>query len=226
MNNNSLNKILDDLIDEACNITAYNMNEQLTEPEEQHVFSQEHQKAMNVLFKKERNKIKLNRFVKASRRIAAVFLVMILISTISIFSVTAWRIKFFNLIIDMRQTYTEITLGEKTCDTYDNDAVTLNYIPKGFSLERSDLLTNHIFLSFKKAEKYFFFTTFENKGTMTIDTENAQVKKVKVNGYEGILSLKKNVTILVWKENKYVVNISGNLGENEIMKIAEKTIIK
>ena len=217
---NSMEIILDQLIDGACRIASEKIGRQFSEPE-QHEFSKEHQKAIQALFQQERNKLLHKKIIRWTRKVAIVLLVFISISTIAIFSVQAWRIRFLNFVLETRPRFTDITFTDKKGDTYATDDVTLGYIPEGFSLEKSELSDQRIRLSFTNNQKHFILYVYKNKGSMSLDTANAQIKKLQINGSEATFSYKPTVSFLLWTNNDYLNLLESNLEEKEMVKIAD-----
>jgi len=219
--NKTLDKILDDIIDEAALIAAENLGKNM--PESKIIeFSTEHEVEMKRIFRKERNKLLFKKILKHSKRVAIFFLALVVLSSVTIFSVEAWRIKIMNFIIETSQTHSEINFSEDNKgDTYTSDEITLGYIPEGFKLEKSDVSRKSVNLIFKDEDNYFIFSMDDINASMGIDTENASVKKIMINGQEAIYSSNNNVNILVWHDEDFSYMLSGKIGEKEIMKIAE-----
>jgi len=216
----TLESILDQVIDDACKVSSKNIGLQFPEPE-RHEFSKDHQRAMQALFHKERAKIKHKKLLRLMKRIFVLLFVLIVVFIITLFSVQAWRVKFFNFILDEQQKYTNVTF-EKTNDNCASASETIfGYIPQGFILKTSEATTNHTFLLYEKDKHYFRLNTFKKCDTISIDTENALVKKFTIKGNEAIFSGKPNSNILLWHTTDYIYLITGNIEEKEIIRIAE-----
>lgn len=217
-------KAFDDLLYYAAPIAAKQMMDEMEMPQQDYEFSEEHNAKMRKLFRKERNKLMLKKISKYSKRVAVFFLVTVIVAGISIFSVEAWRIKVFNFIIDMQKTHSEINFDEDNTkgDTYSSDEISFDYIPSGFKLESSTMRQEKIYLLFKNEELYFEFKLRKVNVSIGIDTENADVKKLTINGNKAIYSTNNNVNILVWNSGDYSYSLSGNIEEKELINIAEK----
>ncbi len=191
---------------------------------ESHEFSEKHINDMQILFKKEQRSQFYRRIQTYSKRAAVIFIAVILISAISISSVSAWRIKFMNFIIEMTRYDTDINFddNDSKTDTYKFEEITLEYIPEGFKLERSEVRENHLNLTFEKNQEFFNFRTRDIGGSLSIDTENADVKKLMINGSYALYSENNNNSILVWHDDETAYILTGNISQNELIKIAEK----
>jgi hypothetical protein len=221
-NKRTLDKIFDDLVDEAASIVTERLGRNIPEPETIE-FSKEHENAMRKIFRKERNKLLYKHISKYSKRVAVFFLVVIVASSIMVYSVEAWRIKVMNFVIEVSQTHSEINFREDSTkgDSYTSDEITLGYMPEGSKLEKSDVRKNYISLVFKGEENYFIFSMNSIDSSMGIDTENASVKKITIKGQEAFYSSNANVNILVWYNEEFSYTLSGTINEKEMIKIAE-----
>ena len=54
-----------------------------------------------------------------------------------------------------------------------------------------------------------------------IDTENAIVEDVEINGLKGIASIKEGITILAWHDNSNSFILTGNLQLQTLLTVAE-----
>lgn len=226
MSKEFMNDIFDSLIQTSANALA---DEALYDTEcEEFEFSQEHQKKMNALFRGEQKKYKKVQMKKSMRKISAVAAVFIVILSIFVMSVSAWRVKILNFVLNISQTDSDIDFDGDGNDSYDSDGINLGYIPKDFVLTKKDT-DNGLYLKFEKDTYYFSFKMNTVTANMGIDTENADMEKISINGHEGIYSENDNHNILVWYDEEFAYSIVGNSEKSDIVKIAEnikKTVIK
>ena len=101
----------------------------------------------------------------------------------------------------------------------------LHYIPEGFEVIKDSSTETKISLHYKNGEQYFSYSTNEKKGNISIDTEDAVIENLVVNGCEAIFSSNKNVNILMWHNDETVFFIIGNISKEETIKIAENAEI-
>ncbi len=102
---------------------------------------------------------------------------------------------------------------------------TLGYMPEGFEIYEVQSSRNRYFNAFinDENEKLYFYV---EKGIIPqqffINTENAKIKHMDINGNKAILSSNSIANILVWIEgNRYRFNITGTIDEKTMKKIAE-----
>lgn len=220
--NKTLDKLFDQLIEEAANAVADRPASNGLEPEPV-IFSPKHDEAMKEIFRHERRKLFMKKMLKNSKKVAILFLVLSFLLGVSISSVDAWRVKFLNFVMDIGQTNSEINFveDEKTGDTYSSDDITLRYIPEGFKIVDSYSKMNGIYLSFQNGENSFKLQVQEVGSSLSADTENADMKKVKINEKEALYSSNNNTNLLIWHDDTYSYVLSGNIEGKEIFKIAE-----
>ncbi len=223
MKNDIYNEIFDDLISyTGSKYIGENYNPD--EKQELVEFSREHQKRMKRLLSGRSKVFHITGTCSRLKRALACIAIFLIITIIPVFSVDALRSKLFNFIIDMKQTYTDIifSYASDTKDSYHSDAISFEYLPSGFKLEKKEERENFIYMKFKAEDKYFTFSMYSISGSIGIDTENAQVKRVMINNREALLSSNENVKILVWNDDAFSYKLSGNIGEDTMIEIAKK----
>lgn len=218
----TLDKIFDLLVGEAAVIANERIAQKIVLPEEKIEFSKEHEVKMQKLFKSERNKIFFKSFKKYSVRVASILLVFIIFSAISIFSVSAWRVKFLNFVFDSKKPNTEFEFGDTKGNTYSSDEMTFEYIPDGFELVKSVSNESNVYLKFENNGLYFSFSLNSIEGKIGIDTENGKIEELTINGYEAVYSENKKINALIWSNGEFAFTIIGNIPKEDIIKIAEK----
>ncbi len=107
----------------------------------------------------------------------------------------------------------------------------LGWLPEGMVETKRDELPNSTMLAFDDEtghhlSLYVKRITEGSANTSSFDTENAEVTKIQIQNYSGTLSVKKDITLLVFFINNYRCSISGDLSATEIIKIAENIILE
>lgn len=107
----------------------------------------------------------------------------------------------------------------------------LNWLPEGMVETKRDELPNSTMLAFDDEighhlSLYVKRITEGSANTSSFDTENAEVTEIKIQNYPGTLSVKKDITLLVFFINNYRCSISGDFSATEIIKIAENIILE
>ena len=183
-------------------------------------FSQRHQKEMEKLFKQMEERRPAFFYVK---RIAAVFVVLAVVTVTSVMSVDAWRAKLLNFFTKPSETNTEVRYGEDAPkgNTYSTDMVTLNYIPEGMQIKESFSRQNEEVIDFVNGEKIFKLRVSRTVSVSFMDTEDKVTEKVSVNGAEAYLLINEDKTALKWSFENKAYTLIGNLDKETLLKIAE-----
>lgn len=189
-----------------------------------HKFSEKHKKDMENLFRRQRKNNFYNSLKTYGKRLALIFILVIAISTITVASVSAWRIKVMNFILERTQEDTNIIIDKDELTFYENNELSLNYVPEGFVLEKSEYRGEHMYLEFKSNNEYYNFRTMNIGDSLSIDTENAYLKEFTIGGRTALYSENDNISILIWYDEELMYCLTGNLNENEFIKIAGNMI--
>lgn len=219
--NNAFNKAIDELLDEAAHITVEKDSGELEMPTDNISFSDEHEVKMQRLFKSERRKIVAKKFRKYAVRVACIFLALIVFSCATIFSVSAWRVRFLNFMFNKDAPNTDYNFTDEKPAPQMDDRLKLNYIPEGFELKDSSESSKSLFLQFENKNKYFQLSVDNVNGNFSIDTEQGTKEKVKLNGYDAVYTTNSNINALILHDDEWAYTILGNISKDEIFKIAK-----
>ena len=219
--NDAFNKAIDELLDEAAHILVEKDSGELEMPTDNISFSDEHEVKMQRLFKFERRKIAAKKFRKYAVRAACIFLALIVFSCATIFSVSAWRVRFLNFMFNKDAPNTDYNFTDEKPAPQMDDRLKLNYIPEGFLLKDSFNGQRSITLSFIRGEDYFCVSSDELDANFNIDTENATIEKTKINGFDAIYISNQNANSLIWYDDDRAYILTGNISKDEIFKIAK-----
>jgi len=222
-NTNYMDKALDVLIDEAA-AELYEREGSAEIPKAE--FSPEHEKRMKQLFKKERRKYNLRRATAVTSKVACVLLAVVLVMSVAIYSVEAWRVKFLNFIVDTDAPDTEIKFTDNKQNSFENDVVKLGYVPKGFEVEKNKFGKDNVFLKFRNGDKYFQLKMNTQSFNSAVNTEKGSAENITINGYEGVFVVNKNENVFLWHDGTYTYRLLSNLEKEELIAIAKETRTK
>lgn len=218
--NDIFDKMLDEYLDEAAkNAAGASYGEENDADVE---FSQMHEAKMERFFAAQRKKQSAKKYRRILKAAACVLLAVAVGSGVTIFSVDALRTRFLNFVFVPSKPNTDYNFGDYAQNRYSDSDITLNYIPEGFKLADKVKSSESIDLLFKNDEKsYFYFNVNDITVQSSIDTENATVENITVNGYDGVYISNDNINALVWHDNRYSYDIIGNISKENIIKIAK-----
>ncbi len=223
--NDNFEKAFDILLTEAAeNVVLKDGEELLSKEIPEHEFSEKHKKEMEKIFKKDK-KNKLLQFVKKHKAFVASFIAVVIALGITLPNVKAIKSVFLVYFFDKDAPGTVIKFDDGTPTHYSNDRVSIRYLPAGFVTVFEEITKPGMTFQFEKDEKWVGVSIGPMTGNLSIDTENAELEEVTVNGVKGLFSIKPNVKILVWNDEKYAYVMDGNLEKEEFIKIAESITV-
>ena len=225
--NDIFEKVEDMMYAEAAEIAVGVEDEKNTLIFDEFEFSKEHEEKMKKLFRREKRRGVIKRISKHSKGFAAGVVAVVVVSGVAVFSVEAWRTKVVNFVLNDKTTHTEISFVENSETVIAGD-VYFKYIPEGFEVIEEDVSRTSTDIIFHDGTTKIGYQKALISIEKSIDTENAIVKDVTINGMEGIVSKKDNKIILVWHDEEYVYTITSSgenrpISEEEIIKIAQNT---
>lgn len=219
--NNAFNKAIDELLDEAAHITVEKDSSELEMPTDNISFSDEHEAKMQRLFKSERRKIAAKKFRKYAVRAACIFLALIVFSCATIFSVSAWRVRFLNFMFNKEAPNTDYNFTDEKPAPQMDDRLQLDYIPEGFVIKESVSDDRSINFIFSNEDKFFYVSSDGLNTNFSIDTENALVERIKINGFDAVYTANQNANTLIWHDDDRAYTITGTVSKDEIFKVAK-----
>ncbi|MEG2195666.1 MAG: DUF4367 domain-containing protein [Terrisporobacter sp.] len=227
--------ITDEMIYKSCKKLEQNLLDNLpNEVDIEYEFSSKFKRKMNKLIKYEKRSPIINSIYKYSKKIAIVFLIITMgLFTLSM-SVEATRTKVINTITEIYEEFTSIIFSkENTNISIDQEfKPTLpNYIPNGFNeidKVESDI---GIFIVYENDEYLQIRYSCDeiSNNSIILDTEDAQVEDIKINGYDAKYIVKDNIQQLVWNDNisSYLIDMESktskliNNDKEELINMAE-----
>jgi len=171
--------------------------------------SNAHCKKMKQLFQTERRTTATEKLFSILK--SPLFLLGIVLLTTGIFAVN----------IRPHQQETTIPTSPKAEWSYTAKNFSVGYVPSGFRVIEENSTTSMEYVRFAKNEDYFSVSVNLPHALIQIDTENATLENLTVNGYEAIISIKPEIKILLWHTDKYVFRVSGTLEKEKLLRIAE-----
>lgn len=165
-------------------------------------------------------------------KVAVFVVVTFTCMTIFVMNVEALRLKALNFIVDETKKYTSIEIKEDL-DILENNSNTIppdweglyapTYIPEGFRIVEAQSLSkmNKIIYSNDNKQMIFFDHSRNINMNFRIDTENGETREIMINGFEGLLVEKGNWITIVWHNDDASFILKGQIGINELLKIAE-----
>ncbi len=182
------------------------------------------EKSIMRLIKKELRREKTRKAVSKFAKVAAIFVIVLAVCTVTVVSVEAFRVPVFNLFIKDNDESTDISVGKEDpahISTQENANAPI-YIPAGYELSSTEEyadITKHIYTNADGG--YIIIGKYGLGSYIGFDTEDAENKKVDINGYEALYSIKKGLIFLSFRTEEYAYLIDSSADVSEVIKIAE-----
>lgn len=171
--------------------------------------------------KKQRQK-EQKRFPKYARMAAAFFLVFSIIGTTAVISIDALRIKVFNFLFDTREQYTQIVPEEASGDFPLSGYYSPTLFPEGYHFSEMNGAGKNVDLYFSDGSNAdIIFKQREPGRMLTYDTENMDIHKIKIHGYEGFWGSKHGYTLVVWGNGSLIFSLLVPNEYDSFIEIAE-----
>lgn len=181
----------------------------------------------NEQLKKQAQKRKFRSRVKLLSKHVAIFFAIALVGIfVTTMSVEAFRIKLFNIVTEVTEKYTKVSIVEtenslerqKDWDSY----YAPEYIPERYTYSKSENFGDIkiVFYSDTSGKEIQFSQTPVNP-EYQIDTEDAVLTEVIVNAEKGVLAQKEGLLTLIWTTDEKTFHIIGEIKKDEIIKMAE-----
>ena len=169
--------------------------------------------------------------IRASKRLAAACLILAVFGLTLTMSVEAFRIRFFNMIVEVSESFTAV-IYQKTENDIPEQLNPLGvyypeYLPPGYELVKVDDESIMITVLFEnEASEQVILSQARLPVNTHIDTEDAHVWEIEIKGFPGILSVKPEKTIILWRNDLWEFILSGPVDKSEILRMAESLVQK
>jgi hypothetical protein len=199
------------------------------EDELNHAFSVKFLRKMKVLINYERRGTFGRAAVRFGRSAAAVLLIVILLNTVLVVSVDAYREQFFEIIQTVTEKFTSFVVD------VDDDAPVTElvpieppYIPEGFELvERfNDGIHYNLVYQNPLEVEISYFQAPTGFGVVCFDTEDALVETIQIAGQMVYVITEDDMIQVYWIDDTHAFLITSNYEHDEILSIAEAIINK
>lgn len=165
---------------------------------------------------------------KVIKRVAIYALILISGIVLMTMSVEAFRIKFFNMITEVTEKYTTISIKENNKSQAEEHIIPWKsyfypeYIPNGYKALNSQKFgdVKIIYFTNDMGDSIEFSQSPVNP-SFQVDTENAKTEEINVTNVKGLLVEKDGSLSLIWVTDSNTFYIMGKLGKDDIKSMAE-----
>jgi len=192
-----------------------------------HNFSKRFQKKMNKLIREERRSPFIKTFVNYSRKVAIIFLIFISIAFATTMSVEAYRVRFFEVVIEVWEEFTSIIFKEKQ-NIDDGKLIPVNptYIPDNFKIIEHEINSYEQFIYWQNDNgiEIMFEQAKITANSIITDTEGIDIEELLIGEQKIIYFTNKNVNQIYWNDSNYIYAIISEYDKNELLKMVESII--
>lgn len=173
--------------------------------------------------KKKKNRRKRFGYIAAS--VAAAFI----IGSACIPHVDAWRVKFFNFVLEVTDGAIDFRLDsgdDGTKKIKDKDAENIafrpTYLPEGFQLEEVDSAPSKISLVFRNNKsEHVSFQWYLSESALITEYADEDKEPIEIGNKKGFIVRKEDKITVLWQDGEAAFRVSGNIDEEEIVKTAK-----
>lgn len=179
---------------------------------------------MKKLLRQQRRPWKLNRVLSAAKRTAAVAMVVLTISFAGLMTVDAYREKVIEAIVQVFHELTEYRFYTEEPEIV-IPGVSFGYIPEGMrEVERNITQGKRSFYRYETENGEFFELrqsgiSANGSYVRILDTEDACVEDVSLNGREVTIIEKTGSNMILWDDENIVYELYGNVSMDELKEI-------
>lgn len=168
-------------------------------------------------------------------KVAVVFLMVSALFTTAYAAVPEVRASTLNLLIKVSDVSTSLLMEPGTlADESVDDKLLLGYripeIPDGYELRHedySDIFSVALHYTNSSSEYLYFSVVRGENNNYTVDTENAEIKHIEVNGFDGLLITKdgEKCVTLADTDNGYHISIYGSdIDDKELLRMLSEMV--
>lgn len=194
----------------------------------EHTFSNRFCRKMKALLKYERRG-PFGRFAAAFGRVAAaVLLVAVLLNTILVGSVKAYREKFFEIVQTVTEKFTSFFVEAEDAPANEFVPIEPPYIPEGFEMieQFGDAVSYTVIYLSEEGQEIYYVQSLVVDGVTHVDTEEALVELVQIEECTVYVVTKNGTTQLSWIDGNNEFLIISNTAYEDVLLMAEKIVKK
>lgn len=131
--------------------------------------------------------------------------------------------KIFKFILEKYEQYSSFLFdGEENREALSDFTIDLSYIPEDFLLEKTEKILENEFREYSTlhGDKLFFVINRGNYKS-NLDTEEAHIEELEIEGEKAYLWERRSMTYLVSSKNSIPYEIYGKISREEIIRMAE-----
>lgn len=188
-------------------------------------------KTITRYFRRETNRRAGRSALRVMNRIACVMALMMVITITALAASEDFRVNTLNLTINVLEKSTQLSLTNES-EVSELPELDAAWLPDGYELTSIDVVSDRSKVYYYTCGDKTIQTTvilMNTTNSLNVDTEDALVESIIINGYEGLYIAKYGYNHLAWINHEYSIFI-GVLSYNEdietLLEFSESLIFK
>jgi hypothetical protein len=144
-----------------------------------------------------------NAFLRVSRRVAVALVAFLVTFSVLFVSVEAIRIPIINFFIELRETYLIVSSNkpEPVEEPYNPQDPLCGLVPEGFDLVYAEGTPSNLIADYRDGSGAFvLMTLYTTGGKSYFDIEDAEVRHIKMQGYDTLMILEGDSIMFFWAD--------------------------
>lgn len=175
-------------------------------------FSKSFDKEMQKLIDKMR-KDKYHKFTRKSMQVLIIAAIILSFAT-TVFAIPSSR----KYIIQQFKDHFSYTVSDKDSNINDINEITIGYVPYGFKINYTDSSELETFKEYRNSNNWFTVNKDTINTEINFDSLEREIKVI--NGIEYLLFTTDSTNGVIWNNGLYTYTITGDISEEELIKIA------
>lgn len=194
----------------------------------QHEFSRRFVRKMQKLIRAQKRPESVRRAISRLKRAVVIVAIVCTISFSGLMTVEAYRAKFIEFVSEVFYNLTHFSFTSSWDGNPELDELKFGYLPNDM------VQSTHIIFPDSNTQIYVFCDADGNqlqieqqlvdsstKYDLIVDTENAEVSSVNLDGIDATLVNKDGSITLIWTDDPYTYFICGAILESEVIRVAK-----
>lgn len=189
----------------------------------EHKFSHKFENKMEKLINR-RNKPYYRIINTVGKRTACVAMIVLVASSVTIMNVDALRNTFSDFFMGIHEKFSTIQpVEDDTAPITLEEIYKITYNLDGFEIVYNKKNEFSQYLTYVKEDTVIYFKQYtKDMYNPDINTENAEILTIDINGHEAIYFIDNNdYCNIIWDNGDYIISIGSNIGENILIDIAK-----
>lgn len=192
-----------------------------------HKFSRRFNRKMKKLIREQRRSPIVRQTIYFLKNTVAVILIVATLSFCCLMTVDAYRAKFIEIVTEIFHDFTHFSFFSSRNDDTEFCEIKFNYLPDNMrEVSREDIDDSKCrIIRFESADGQQLkvrqqLVTNVTNADVILDTENTDIMTIDIGDSHATLVVKDGNASLFWEDDTYLLIITGDLTQDEILKIA------